>query len=239
MEFFIASVALSSYIIRYKRKSRHSINISSRSLDLLQRAKNIVDSNHYYHSPLCCIDFHGQISTSLQFFSRTILISISRAFKAPKRQLVNMEDGGTLALDWFLVSEPGDGNDPIVVINHGLLGSSNSEYLVDIIRDLNGSGYNVCVVIMRGCGGLQFTSKTRFVWLQTIDLKYAIKKIQEIAPNSILYGLGYSLGAGILLKYLGELGNESPFRTCVCISPPWNIAKETRFDPFQRRYHFY
>ena len=230
--FFVSSI-LPTLLLYYKRRLNDcKVSISSHSDSLRSVCSRIVTQNPFIFSPLCVLDYHGQLATAIQFFSRTALIIFQRLFHfGPKRELLPMDDGGTLAYDWFFTSTAGTSlkypKAPLVVINHGLLGSSSSEYLVHIIKNLDDKGLNVVVVIMRGCGGLQFTSKTKFVWLQTADFKFAVANLKGKFPDVPFFALGYSLGAGVLLKYLGEVGGETPFKAAVAISPPWDISRET------------
>lgn len=54
-----------------------------------------------------------------------------------------------------------------------------------------------------------------------------IAHIAKSVPNASLYGAGYSLGAGMLLNYLGHMGPNSLLKRALAVSPSWNFHKET------------
>lgn len=48
-------------------------------------------------------------------------------------------------------------------------------------------------------------------------------------PEAPIYAVGYSLGANLLVKYLGEEGKHGyrPLAGAVAVSNPWNFEKNT------------
>lgn len=82
------------------------------------------------------------------------------------------------------------------------------------------------VCVSRGCGGLALTTSKSFCWFDTQDFKEAILKIQSEHPNAPLIGCGFSLGAGLLCKYLGQEGDSSKLAGALCICPPWNVRRQ-------------
>ena len=83
-------------------------------------------------------------------------------------------------------------------------------------------GYVVVSFVARGCGGVPLTSSHPFTAARTSDLHYAVLLIRDRYPNRSLFAAGFSLGAGTLLKYLGEQGRSSVIDAAVCVSPAWN-----------------
>lgn len=89
--------------------------------------------------------------------------------------------------------------------------------------------------IARGCGGLQLTTPESFTAARTSDLQFAIKHIRSLYPNRDVFAIGYSLGAGILLKYLGQNGENSSLSAAVAVSPSWNFLISTPVFEFWSR----
>ena len=54
-------------------------------------------------------------------------------------------------------------------------------------------------------------------------LFFFIKKISNRYPNNKLIGLSYSLGANILVKYLGEEGENSGFEFAISLANPLDM----------------
>lgn len=113
------------------------------------------------------------------------------------------ETGGTIAMDWH--TKPRF-NQPILLILHGLTGGSNNEYIRWMIRFASNQLDLCCVVThARGCGQSQLTSARSFCAAHTDDLRTSMKYIRSIVgENTPVFAVGYSMGAGILAKYLGE-----------------------------------
>ena len=124
------------------------------------------------------------------------------------RVLLPVDDiGGTIAVDWH--TKPYQGQ-PVLLILHGLTGGSDNEYVRWMTLSA-ASQLDVCcaVVHARGCGRSQLTSARSFCASNTDDLRLSIKYIRSIiGEQTPLFAVGYSLGAGILTKYLGEEGTE-------------------------------
>ncbi|CAI7877560.1 unnamed protein product, partial [Closterium sp. NIES-54] len=57
----------------------------------------------------------------------------------------------------------------------------------------------------------------------TTDLRFVISLVQQDYPHAPLYAIGTSLGANILVKYLGEEGATGPIQAAVSIGNPWDL----------------
>lgn len=101
---------------------------------------------------------------------------------------------------------------------------------------MKSKGYDAVAFIARGCGGLQLTTPESFTAARTSDLQYAIHHIRALYPDRDIFAIGYSLGAGILLKYLGQTGDNSFLSAAVAVSPSWNFLLSTPVFEFWSRY---
>ena len=104
---------------------------------------------------------------------------------------------------------------PMLVVLHGLSGGSHEIYLRQTIRPIVDAGWAVCVVNSRGCAQSKVTSGVLYNARATWDLRQLVNWSREAFPNRQLYGLGFSLGANMMVNvrmlrhpdlHHGELG---------------------------------
>jgi predicted alpha/beta-fold hydrolase len=176
--------------------------------------------------------FQGTISTVIHYFARTI-VPINVTYE---RELVILKDGGTIALDWAFGKPPANAEPrPTVFIHHGLCGDSDSLYVKHLIPKLKENGYRAVVMVARGCGGLTLSTPEGFTASRTNDMREAIKIVRDQLFVSDMYGVGFSLGAVLLLKYVGEEGPNTPLRGAVAISPSFDFSvTPPHFDMWSR-----
>lgn len=237
---FFANNQLRSCISKNEKHCELQIQTSANRGYLVDRVFDIVSNHPYKFSPFCKYDWHGQFQTSAQFFVRNMnrLLRHSTKWRIKyEREHLLLPDLATVGLDWCHTGSYGQSEVevPIVVIAHGLLGDSQSEYLIFTASKLVERGFRVCVVVARGCGNLDLTSKGKFLWFVTDDFKFALDHLKSRFPRSKLFGLGFSLGAGesyimnvnndshcisiegMLLKHLGESGKNSQLVIGICV----------------------
>lgn len=143
------------------------------------------------------------------------------------RVLLPVDDiGGTIAVDWH--TKPYQGQ-PVLLILHGLTGGSDNEYVRWMTLSA-ASQLDVCCVVVhaRGCGRSQLTSARSFCASNTDDLRLSIKYIRSIiGEQTPLFAVGYSLGAGILTKYLGEEGTECSLEGAIICCASFDMLLST------------
>lgn len=91
-----------------------------------------------------------------------------------------------------------------LVALHGLEGSHDSGYLQSLAQAALAGGFLVHRLNMRGCGGTEALSKTLYHAGLTADLR---AMLPQLRPPVFL--AGYSLGGNVVLKLLGELGDDA------------------------------
>lgn len=139
------------------------------------------------------------------------------------RERVTTADDDFLDLDWTI---PVIGSDSLVIISHGLEGSSTSPYILGMKRHLYSLGVNSLAWNMRGCSG-EVNKCLRFYHSgETGDLDFVIKYSLDKGKYKRIFLIGFSLGGNITLKYLGEKGNNIPHQlaAAVAISVPCHLA---------------
>ncbi len=171
---------------------------------------------------------------------QTILPSLIRVFKNVSYvgETVELDDGDFIELAWSdnVVDER-----PIVIIFHGLEGSVKSAYVKGIMSALNKNKMRSVVMHFRGCSGRINRLPRGYHSGDTEDARFIINLIKQRYKDSRLLAIGYSLGANMLLKLLGELGNESPIDAAVSVSSPFVLADcaDRLEQKFSRFYQYY
>jgi predicted alpha/beta-fold hydrolase len=153
---------------------------------------------------------------------QTFLGSLYSPGTDPKFQHQHLElpDGDFLQLDW----SQNPGNDtPIVLILHGLEGSSRSSYVRRLVLDLYPQGYQCLVMHFRGCGGHVNRLQRTYHSGETQDLDLITRWLRHTYPNRPIAVIGYSLGANVLLKWLGEQRDKAPIQAAVAVCPPLRL----------------
>ena len=142
---------------------------------------------------------------------------------ALRRERVEMPDGDFLDLDWLAGCE---GGVPLVVILHGLEGSSRSHYAAGLLRELAQVGWRGLVVNFRGCSGEINRSRRMYHSGDTRDLDFVLARLAAREPQLRLGLVGVSLGGNVALKWLAEQGDQAPAQVAgaVAISAPFNLA---------------
>ena len=143
------------------------------------------------------------------------------------RKRFELEDGDFLDLDWSCV-----GGKSIAVILHGLESSAGRPYMKGMAKALNGSGIDALCVNFRGCGG-QPNRLLRFYHSgDTGDVRQIISHVWEEMDYENIYMVGFSLGANVLLKFLGEEGTNAlggyGIAKAAAVSVPCDLASASR-----------
>lgn len=114
---------------------------------------------------------------------------------------------------------------PIVIVLHGLEGSINSHYAKGIMSAIYNNGWTAVLMHFRGCSGTHNRLARGYHSGETGDLRYVINLLKTRYPKRQLAATGYSLGGNVLLKYLGEYGNDSGLVAATAISVPFELSK--------------
>ncbi|MGR8947360.1 MAG: hydrolase [Gammaproteobacteria bacterium] len=147
----------------------------------------------------------------------------------------DFSDGDETAVAWHpshlsldALREPDSNNaarnpTPIVVVLHGLEGSSDSNYARGIAHQLALLGWRVAILHFRGCHSGPNKLQRSYHSGDTNDLREFLAEIKSRAPHAPIFGVGYSMGGNVLLKYLGEEASESLIDVAVAVSVPFKL----------------
>ena len=132
-----------------------------------------------------------------------------------RRERLITPDQDFLDLDWC-----GAGNQPLIILLHGLTGSSRSGYIKGLQSVLMAQGFRSVALNFRGCSGEYNHSARCYHSGETEDIHYVYQTLRQREPDTAMAAVGFSLGGNVLLKWLGEQGNEISLFAAVAVSVP-------------------
>lgn len=166
--------------------------------------------NSEFHAPWWCLSPHLQ----------TIWPYLFRPTPDPayKRERLELEDGDFLDIDWL---EP-DNTSPIVLVVHGLGGSSKSHYVRGLVTELASAGLRSAVMHHRGCSGEPNRLPRSYHGGDRKDIDTVLRRIRKKEPRTPLFAVGYSLGGSMLIHWLSR--NHHILTAACVVSPPLQLA---------------
>lgn len=148
-----------------------------------------------------------------------------------RRQRVELTDGDFIDLDWSQPSVPSSlamtgrpNNGMVILLLHGLCGCSQSGYIQSLQHRLGETGYTSVAMNFRGCSGETNRLAKAYHSGVTADLGEIFQVLRKQHPDSSFAAAGFSLGANVLLKWLGEEGEQSFLQRAVAVSTPFNLT---------------
>ena len=141
---------------------------------------------------------------------------------AIETEIFQLNDGDFIECYWHHKPK-NEQTKPIVILFHGLAGSFHSPYIQQIMHALHKEGFSSVLMHFRGCSGKPNRLPRSYHSGDTADAKAWISKLHKNYPDSKLYAIGYSLGANMLLKLLGEWKDQTPLQAAVSISAPLKL----------------
>ena len=172
--------------------------------------------------------------------AQTIISRILRSPDGPAyhRERLDTPDGDFLDLDWW----PKPSTDsPIVLVLHGLEGSTSRGYVRNVCRELSVQDIWPVALNFRGCSG-EPNRRPRFYHSgETGDPRFVLELLRRRYPGRPMGALGFSLGGNVLLKLLGEDGSDVRERldSAVAISVPYDLAAGSQLLEQSRMGRFY
>jgi predicted alpha/beta-fold hydrolase len=136
------------------------------------------------------------------------------------RERLWLADGDFLDLDWY---GPHEADAPLVLLLHGLTGSSSSHYMGGLQQQLADRGWASAALNWRGCSGEPNLLPRAYHSGVSDDLAEVIAHLKACRPLAPLYAVGYSLRGNVLLKHLGESGRECLLQGAVAVSVPYRL----------------
>ncbi len=164
------------------------------------------------------------------------------------RERWDTPDYDFIDLDWvdnpereLKLDQPDD--TPLIVLFHGLEGSSNSHYARAFMHAVDVHGGRGVVVHFRGCSGELNRLPRAYHSGDTAEIDWILRRFRATRSGPIFVA-GVSIGGNVLLKWLGEQGKaaRAVVTRAAAISVPFDLAatSDTLARGFNRVYtrHF-
>jgi hypothetical protein len=132
-----------------------------------------------------------------------------------RRERLTTPDNDFIDIDYC-----GTGNQPLVILAHGLTGSSQSDYIKGLQSALLKQGFRSAALNFRGCSGQSNNRARSYHSGETEDIHFLYQTLRQREPETPLGAVGFSLGGNVLLKWLGEQGDQLNLFAAVAVSVP-------------------
>jgi predicted alpha/beta-fold hydrolase len=127
--------------------------------------------------------------------------------------------------------QPGNKADfPALILLHGLEGSARSHYMIGMSKKAFLRGFHAVRVNMRNCGGTEHLTPTLYCAGLSEDIGSVMSFLQRKLGIQSIFGVGVSLGANMLLKFLGESkgAENGSMSAAAALSPPIDLAASAK-----------
>jgi len=174
-----------------------------------------------------------------------------------ERERVRTNDGDFFDVDYKYVKSGNsshhnedntlEASEGMVIIVHGLESNSNSSVCVNLAKSFQSHNFDVACINFRGCSGEPNDSIYQYHGGFTDDLTHFIKHLsdrrraEEGSDIKPLYISGFSLGANIVMKCIGELSIDAVekynIKGAAVTAAPFHLRPHHRRlidEPFQR-----
>jgi predicted alpha/beta-fold hydrolase len=132
-----------------------------------------------------------------------------------RRERVTTPDRDFIDLDFC-----GIGEKPLVMLIHGLTGSSESGYIKGLQSALHKQGLRSVALNFRGCSGSSNNKARSYHSGETEDIHFLYQTLRQREPYTPIGVVGFSLGGNVVLKWLGEQSGHLGLFAAVTVSVP-------------------
>jgi predicted alpha/beta-fold hydrolase len=142
-----------------------------------------------------------------------------------------MDDGDEIELRRLQPGGAGASHGGRLLVLHGLEGTIRSHYLRGLLALAHERGWAADALIFRTCNGEITRARRLYHSGETTDLDGVVRRLLREHPNQPLALAGFSLGGNVLLKWLGEHGEDLPrqVRAAAAVSVPFDLERGSRF----------
>ncbi|HEX8610990.1 MAG TPA: alpha/beta fold hydrolase [Telluria sp.] len=148
-------------------------------------------------------------------------LASARPAVAFRRERWEAQDGDFVDVD-FVDGAPGQ---PLVVLFHGLEGSSASHYARALMAAVAARGWSGAVPHFRGCSGEANRAPRFYHSGDANEVDWIVRRLRARTQGR-LYAAGVSLGGNALLRWLGESQHQAEIvDAAVAVSAPLDLAR--------------
>ncbi|MEL6537864.1 MAG: alpha/beta fold hydrolase [Bacteroidota bacterium] len=168
----------------------------------------------------------------------TIVPSLRRKVPVPYvRERISTPDDDFLDLDWLT-----QGSDKLLVVTHGLEGSSERHYVAGTAKAMHAQGWDVLAWNCRSCSGEMNRQFRLYHHGETEDIHHVMQHALAQKKYTTVALVGYSMGGSITFRYLANYADQLPpsVKAGVAVSTPVDLKQsaaelEKRSNAFYRR----
>jgi predicted alpha/beta-fold hydrolase len=120
--------------------------------------------------------------------------------------------------------QPFPSDAPVLILLPGLTGGSDDTYVRYAAQYAEAHGVRAVVFNSRGCGDTFLTTPQFYSALFIGDMEAVVAHVRGLYPDSLLFATGWSLGANILVNYLGTVGAATPLSAASALCNPFNLT---------------
>lgn len=143
-----------------------------------------------------------------------------------QRERWDTPDGDFVDVDW--VPEPGDasGDTPLVILFHGLEGSSESHYAKAMAHWVRAHGWGMGLIHFRGCSGELNRAPRAYHSGDVAEVQWMLERVRQRHPARRVAAVGVSLGGNALMRWAGLHGQEAArwVDAAVAVSAPLDLS---------------
>jgi predicted alpha/beta-fold hydrolase len=136
-------------------------------------------------------------------------------------------DGDNIELHHLDAESPGA---PQLLLLHGLEGSPRSHYVGGFVAAAHRHGWGASLMMFRGCGSAPNLAPRFYHSGETTDVSHVFDVLSQRLPDVPWLLAAVSLGGNVLLKWLGELGDDRPANIVAAagVSVPFDLEAGAR-----------
>ncbi len=147
------------------------------------------------------------------------LVRRPQALNFHQRERLYTIDNDFIDIDWCAKQS----KKPLVILLHGLTGSSQSPYITGLQRTFLQQGWRSAVLNFRGCSGEPNNLARSYHSGDTEDINFLYQTLRQREPQTPIAMIGFSLGGNVLLKWLGEQGKHISLVAAIAVSVPLQL----------------
>ena len=143
-----------------------------------------------------------------------------------ERERWDTPDGDFIDVDWLVTAADMDSSVPLLVLFHGLEGSSQSHYAQAFATVASHRGWRMAVPHFRGCSGEINRGPRAYHSGDHEEIGWILKRMKALAAGAELGAVGISLGGNALMRWAEEAG-ETASQTAtavVAVSSPLDLT---------------
>lgn len=155
--------------------------------------------------------------------AQTLYATLFRCVTPPidKTERIELPDGDFIDLAWSVKGLAATA--PLVILLHGLGGSVDSTYIAGLMRACKRQGWRAVLMHFRGASKEPNRQARAYHSGDTADFDFFLKLLQAREPDTRKMAIGISLGGNVLLKWLGEQGEQAYLDGAVAVSVPFEL----------------